>query len=614
MDEYGLIQIRTGFSTNSGTMYDLGIVTGITDTLNKAITAIPIPNLPTDSTYALESNTSNSYTFTFARKNPLKKLPNGTYMTYVYDDDYDKTSWKWTNAKWCDALMSLANRWQIKTDGYTMFINTKNAEDITKDTETFIPQTLMLPSSHAVNIFVQEVEIDLNCGDSEYLTGSMVVVVGGRLTEKLSEGHEDSVLFTHIDGEYEAIPRELYEKNPALRYIPIYDNLNTASCYNAYNEYNEWYFTRDTSIKVRAVKKLNGVLIQTPEYALTIGSRQGQPDPSHGGYMGLDLVSSYTMTGGLEEPFEHVSLKLSKRAFMRTYPELAGNVNMQTDKVIAIIQPGESKLQINAVGRGEYIVTECALRDNSYDMIAYCGISEIRGMKFTSNITWTDPLSMILDIIGTGLYSRYYYLPYQIISNVDVSKISVNAVRSAPIHTDEDVVKDMTLDVLGSAHDEFIPIIKGANIWTTLQICAMICNARIFFANSRAYIIDYTKLADEVPENIPSTASEDWSDERKRTAFNRLIVRSGLDMGSNPSFGWDEAMGNIQAIEMSPEDWRATLDSVELHSERTYDRLMGRVYGTVSQDAQGSTTTYNTVAVKYNVYTSLEKAVKTRTI
>ena len=58
---------------SNGTLYDFGTITAVTDNLQKAVTAIPIPSLPTDSTFALESQTSNVYVFNYVRRNPFKE-------------------------------------------------------------------------------------------------------------------------------------------------------------------------------------------------------------------------------------------------------------------------------------------------------------------------------------------------------------------------------------------------------------------------------------------------------------------------------------------------------------------------------------------------------------
>lgn len=642
MDGYGLVQIRS----KNGQMYDLGIVTGIRDTLMKAISAIPIPNLPTDSAFALESNTSNSYTVQFSRKNPLKYV-DGVLSTYESDEDYNVTSWKWTNARWSEALMSLVNRWQIKTDGYLMYINTDDAKKYGNDaswknTGNYAPQTKMLPSSHMVNVFVQDVEIDLDSGDSEYLTGTITVVVGGRLTEKLSESNTDAVKFRTVTGDFDknlrwttSIPIVGPIPDPAQTYVPIFDGEHAKECYNALNEYNERIYSGSSYIKLQVPTKYKLAILQRPTFILTAGMSREEEDvigAEGTTYGGLDLVNSYSLTGGPEEPFEHISLKLSKRAFVRTYPVLANKL-MDDSGPKSEIAIGESVLDINAIGRGKFVVTECALRENSFNMTAYCGISCIRGIALSAEHRWSDPLTMIINIIGTDDFSKSgYYRPEQIICNVDGDVVKENRLKAVlgegyglseinsqdieNLKTEQEKLLknkeyvDVTLTtMLETDTSMLIRPVKGSGLWSVLQLCAMMCNARVFFANGRAYVIDYTKLDSEVSE-------ADGGD--PEVAFNRLIVRSGLDRGLSPADGWNIASDPNYTTDEQRREAKALYDSVELHSECTYDRLSGRVYGTVTQDSQGSTTAYNTVIVKYNIYVQNEVGqqpkITTRTI
>lgn len=651
---YGLVQVMSG-----NTLYDFGTVTSITDTLTKSITSIPIVSLPTDSTFALELNTANRFLVNFTRKNPIK-LVDGVATTYESDADYLSTSWKWTNALWITAVTSLLNRWQLRTDGYLLFINVTNVDRSGEDTSEYSPATMSFPMYAGVNVYIASIDIGIEGGSPEYLSGSAEFVIGGRLTEKLSKNMDDPIKFeltpaSNFDDDFKGY----IQSNEANRYVPL-TNVNGFNTYNVHNEYTEGIAVSDSYISLTAFEMTRGAISAEVQVPLLIGKKyepgvEAQYDWQYNYYNTLDLIASYTITGGVENPFEKITASFSKRAFSRTYPNIGVSLTTGEEvgdgqRVKARIIPGLSKLSVKAVGRGEFIITECALNDNNFILTGYCPAEQIKGLYIsTAGQTWATPFDALYDLLTNPSWGlNPVYEAHQIISNVagtdktwkdfipeeyrnqdwDTIKNSIKNNDETRARTGEYI--DATiwkLMDLGGPGTFLVAVAPSAPVWPVMQACAYMLNAKIFFANNRAYIIDYTKLADgpdESADAIPTNPSVDIAG--TLCSANRLILRSGLDRAIFPANHWGIAVDSNG----DPVDWKLLstedkekineLDSMELHSYNTLDRLAGRTYGTVTQDSQGLTTVYNTACVTYNVfvkYSSTEdsrQTVRTKTV
>ena len=611
-----MFQIRT-----ERALYDFGTILHISDDLTKSVTPVPIPSLPTDSTYALETNTSNKFTITFERKNPLRFV-NGDYESYEGDVDYYNLSWKWTNALWSDAVMSLLNRWQIRTDGYKMYINADEVQ--LNKIKGYSSVSNLFPTHQGVNVYVEDIKIKLSEGQTEVLTGTITVVVGGRLAEKLSaDTTNDAILVKQFN---QSQMDEGYHLSGEGRYIPLflerdeYEELiinNTGQkdiwCYNSHNEYNDGIESAKSTIflTVKSATQDN-VTLTVPlmigkPYALDNTERH---DWEYDYTNTLDIVSSYTLSGGPEEPFEKLVLKMSRRVFARTYPEVDMAVSdmytTNVDEYRYKISPKESVIQITAIGRGTYIVDTCSLNDNVYTITAYCPASRLtEGHLSNATAIWNSPLTAILDILTNESYGLggYIFEPSRIICNAkDITGFDLLGQPNNSYVDINKVPKEYRylMDNVGSKGAWSIITDSKPSPWEFIQRCALLINAKVFFANNRAYIIDYTRL-DEISEaDYPSTSGPSGGITPYHSA-NRLVQRCGLDRGLFPVHA--NARGKLTpwGLDLDAEgalDSLNELNSVELHTECSLDRVQGRIYGTVSQPRD--TTVINTVTVIYN--------------
>lgn len=228
----------------------------------------------------------------------------------------------------------------------------------------------------------------------------------------------------------------------------------------------------------------------------------------------VDVISSYTISGGPEQPFESVNMKLSRKKLMMYVSDL--------DKADSIIA-GRNRLEIHGIGHGTYVVTKCKLSNNTYSITAYCDAEVYRGGVLVEPISGTA-LNIILNILkGTSHDYGKSFAPADIITNCPDS---------------------------ANNPTESYSFTQGKNVWTVLQLCAMYLNAKLFFANNKAYLIDYTRLdqyygvyfEDTFSSNQvnPDRLFELYSDDAK-SPFNGA-VSGNISLGSE---GIDTVLNSI---------------------------------------------------------------------
>lgn len=167
----------------------------------------------------------------------------------------------------------------------------------------------------------------------------------------------------------------------------------------------------------------------------------------------ISCIDSYTLCGGLEQPFEYITVEIPKK-------RLSSVASALVDDIVA----GKNRLVLSAVGKSNMIVTRCKLRNDTYTVTAYCEAESLKGYKTTKSGSMS-PLSWIKEILTTGQYGVTFH-------EGDSFVYAIN---------------DISSDVLSFG--------KGTNVWYILQVCAMYLGARIFFAENKAFLVDYRQLS-----------------------------------------------------------------------------------------------------------------------
>ena len=169
----------------------------------------------------------------------------------------------------------------------------------------------------------------------------------------------------------------------------------------------------------------------------------------------INCISSYTVEGGAEQPFESITMEIPKNRLTSVANELVNN-----------IVPGGSKVILSAVGNTTMTVVKCKLTsDKTYKITAYCEAERIKGYTLT----------------GDGAFDPWYWITYILTSGE--FGISYTAEGDSPTFLYS------VNPALGDYDD--LSFKKGQNVWYVLQVCALYLGCKIFFADGKAYCVDY---------------------------------------------------------------------------------------------------------------------------
>lgn len=168
----------------------------------------------------------------------------------------------------------------------------------------------------------------------------------------------------------------------------------------------------------------------------------------------INCISAYTIEGGMEQPFETITMEIPKNRLSSVAEDLVNH-----------IVAGKNKIILNAVGRSTMTVTKCKLSGKTYRVTAYCDAERIKGYTISARTTYT-PWYWITHILTSGEFGMAY-------STEGSDPTFISSVTPA-----EGEFDDITFD-------------EGQNVWYILQVCALYLGCKIFFANGKAYCIDY---------------------------------------------------------------------------------------------------------------------------
>ena len=265
----------------------------------------------------------------------------------------------------------------------------------------------------------------------------------------------------------------------------------------------------------------------------------------------VSLLERYTVTGGPEEPFERLTLRVNRKALIRAYPEFDDD---GSDGTYSIVE-GVSSIRIN--GTREYIVASQSYSADTLTVTAYCRANRLCGATLLEAQSGVDPLGLIIRILCESSYGVTY----------DRSDI----VALVEGRSDES-------DVWGN-----VMYPAGSNVWEVLQACAVLLRCRIFFTADKVFLIDYTRLdsydagywngtvelnrkeiTDDVQdsenpsdrlENLTRyvTGEVDTGDEGLSTVANRMRLTYGWRVVNNTG-GNSEISYESRTVPVSPDD------------------------------------------------------------
>ena len=178
-------------------------------------------------------------------------------------------------------------------------------------------------------------------------------------------------------------------------------------------------------------------------------------------YRGSDqtCISSMTINGGPESPFEYVTIKMPKKKLQEFAEDLMiGSGTGMTDLV-----SGKNRITMNLMGERNMILAGAKISGEDLTIKAYCTAWLYQGV-YTSTTYQDNALNIIKSILNDSQYGVSY----------PSSRIITNVSESDYDHTD-------------------LYIKAGVNVWRILQICAIYLGCKIFFADNNVYLINYRK-------------------------------------------------------------------------------------------------------------------------
>ncbi len=238
----------------------------------------------------------------------------------------------------------------------------------------------------------------------------------------------------------------------------------------------------------------------------------------------ISLVDSCKITGGPEAPFEYAQISIPRKSLANIYPDLATSAQL-TEKVKA----GCNRLTISLAGTSSMTVTKVKMSRDTITLTAYCDAERLKGYSLDYASTMS-PEAWISHILTSGRYG------------VTFDSDHIISYYSAP--TPE--IRYQAIENLGLKFE------KGTNIWFILQVAAMVCGARVFFAKNNAYIVDFRsgRLASVAIDLYNSTTyagavvnNVDLNDEGMDTVANTVKIRCLTPTVENKRYKTDG--GNI---------------------------------------------------------------------
>lgn len=457
-------RIRLGYGNNE---IDVGSAKSISETFQKSVMVVPLVSMPMERTFAVETGSGMSYRIQFTRDSPQ------------YTNDSSGESSEWSNAEWCRRMDRAVNRWQARTDGFVL---------------SYDPNNPYLPAIYR-NGYVKS------------------------LTRTYKPGY-----ITTINGNLQFDVGTMHVRNPK----------NPGSSENR----------SEFSIIMSVVDKEGNL---KGSDTLLDASTDLEDDP-------VNCVDSYEVTGGPETPFEFVRMTLPANKFASTAPNVFDPEN-------GGVHVGHTTVSIKGMRNGTFVVSKCKQSNKNYILTAYCEAEVYRGQTLLEDMTDLNPKNVIDKILTDPRYCTAFpdgaetnveYTSRRDYTEEELVEIEANInewvdslwtdrfYQENPDGSEEDLqnfLKENELEIFGQKQyflmeakaegkevDDKIPFRKGTNVWYVLQVCAYSLGARIFFANGKAYLIDYTKAADLVSNGRLDLYTQDTGS----TLYARVIGQVSL--------------------------------------------------------------------------------------
>lgn len=257
----------------------------------------------------------------------------------------------------------------------------------------------------------------------------------------------------------------------------------------------------------------------------------------------ISCVESVTISAGPESPFEYAVIEIPRKKLQEMVPALYGGIVDNMNKVY-----------LNVLGRHDMFVQKVKSTEESVTVTAYCN-AQIYRSKVLNN-TYSDSPFTLMKKILTDASLGFSFPENNIVYKYDPDNDTAAGTVTMP---------------------------KGTLVYRALQICANILGCRLFFADNKAYIIDYRVASVTGLMNnftVPNVGD--------------LLLRNGRKLGRtcvgksecDPT-GFDPVKNTCtitySIADESGTDEEPTLSATYTTSEQVIDELSYATYGTLDK-------------------------------
>ena len=259
----------------------------------------------------------------------------------------------------------------------------------------------------------------------------------------------------------------------------------------------------------------------------------------------IDYVTQYRFQGGPEQPIRYLEMRVDKNNIDDAYPDL----------MHAIVE-GKTRLLIDAVDKGTFIITKIWLNDNEYDLVA-------TGIEITLNTATlnsiligqleniSDPPQIVETIIDDWKSTLNLTTKIDNVPNYEI----VNGEAGEEYNDDFDIYFSSSVDP--DRQQAGCPISFKENMPTLVAInmCSLLDDAFVFFADRNGTnTMYYVHYGDDVPlASNPGDSENDGvvrvyprmsSQYQTYTKFDLMMFKKLIGVSSKNSEGSETIVNN----------------------------------------------------------------------
>lgn len=248
-------------------------------------------------------------------------------------------------------------------------------------------------------------------------------------------------------------------------------------------------------------------------------------DPSTGNLskQGYSCIESLKIHGGPLQPFEYITMELSKKRITSLAPMLVDDIRAGLN-IVTIYGFGSTGAQ--------YIVTNCKSKSDTWKVTAYSVAEGIRGYTLNGNVAIGGEISGATNLGGA---------PTDIIHNIIEPQASslFSSISGTPNKVHSVVIAYRSDRNTFEGAMEFK---AGTSIWYIISLCAMRLGCNVWVSDNVLYVIDLSlKQSDNYSLYVTRGSGATWEFDERSTYY----LNTEGDFPYNPTAEQLALMNNV---------------------------------------------------------------------